>query len=580
MELVSTQASYSENNMPVSEKHFIILFLWGRTYDPRLSSEIARGITISDSCCNSTKTGFISDQPIDIKLAIKSTIKHKYFIFEKFQEHNKGLLLDKAFKFVHSHNVVFSLLDYQKHKSRKIGKSCREYKKFNNIIWASLLPKKIIAKIVVIEAKNMIIFDEDIVFESEFIQLIAPNIVVIPCSKSFIHEFKITIRINGEKNTRIIFDKTLVNMVNADKLCVEFKNNLPDFNLYFPLPESVEFKKDCKNIRVESLLINNLWTEHASYNNRYLDLIVHWEPEFGKIYIDESWKIEKNNFLVYGKFHINECMRSKNSIRKRYKSLKDFRNVREYLENSEIEGITDELVKNLERFVLCVPSIFELFMYRFKEFEAYSKDFKKIKKMLLKRYIQFLRDLKKGIHRHRFDSEGCLSNVDQFLHSIDTHWLDKGLENVIYRYLDRVGIAGHEAELYCFFSPYLILIKNMPEKTLLYENKLSGDVSMLLEDYEASERSSTLQTAGAITLGNVVIQGSMIAIKQTTKAAVNHGTKEVVKTGVKASCTRIALTAFKGISIPLTLGLNVAEVAINIAALKINSGYYNGVLEL
>ena len=516
-----------------------------------------------------------------MEVAIKSDIKKKEFKFSKFLDYNRGILNDTAFNLLQTHKVEFNLIDYHRTKKRKTSVTSAKYSKNRQVLWLSQLPHKIISPEISISADKVLVMDEDTVLESEFIHIVTRIVLVLPSTPLPVNDFKSTITIIGSKCSRIIFDRAINAVINSERLCVQFKKIRPDYGTVFPPADTEEFSQKCQNIRLESLLINHFWTEHASYNNRYLDLIVYWEPDFGKVYIDERWKIEKRNAIILGKFFINECMKTKSGIRKKFPSLKNFEYVTEYIEKCNIRNPPESLVQGLEKHVLSLPSIFEMLIYRYNEFGSISKDFRAIKKILLERYIKFLKKLREGEYDSIFDPEILLENVDSFLSNLGFHLYERNLEKKIYKFLKKTTITdsiNFQKLVYPFFAPFLSLIKNRQSKHLLFENLLTGDISTYSEDLEVTS-GGTLSKVAKSAVQYTLMQGTKIILKEATKVVAKEGAKQAAKTGFKEATKRVALNLMKGINIPLAIGMSVAEVAINVIALHINSGYFDVVLE-
>ena len=273
-------------------------------------------------------------------------------------------------------------------------------------------------------------------------------------------------------------------------------------------------------------------------------------------------------------------MRTKGNIRKKFKSLKFCSNVYEYLQQSKIENVTDQVIEYIQRDIISLPSIFELFMYRYSEFEMYSKDYSKLKKMLLDRYIKFIKNAKNGKYTNIFDFDVALFNLDKFLYTLSTHISEKRAAKTIYDYLKEnkdYNSLNLQAELYNLFSSFLLVIRKSPEKSILFDNLLTGDISNYHE--KISKGDMLLDIGKFVVVKGLGFQGAQLTLKEAGKIATKEGINQISKIGLGQAVANSAATVIKGINLPLTIGLGIAEVAFNMIALKVISGYYEGIIE-
>lgn len=235
-----------------------------------------------------------------------------------------------------------------------------------------------------------LIINNDIDIEGENLFIDCPNIIV----KAYNNDNR-TITLRGI-NPTITFSKNVSLILNKESLILSTSNK--ESNIKFQKPSDKEFKKVNNYICLESICINNWMTQYLSHNNKFIDLIVYFNRNFGTINVDDKWNIEKIHCDIQMKLHINECMSTKNNIRKNLKSLRNFKNVSEYLEAMGKER-DQELIDFLEKYIINLPSIFEIFTnpLLFRKISTKDSDIKglrEIRKILLKRYLNLLSDFK------------------------------------------------------------------------------------------------------------------------------------------------------------------------------------------
>ena len=554
---------HSCTDLDTIEKEFTVVLLW----NPTVQVDFFR---------NSSNTPCTL-----IDLVIKSDVKQREFNFSKFLEYNRNILTSTACKSWNVRNVEFNKLDYQRTKTRAVSSEVLEYTKNKQVIWLSQLPRKITSETISISAEKLLIMDADTEFISENINISADAILVIALTTPPVNKDMTTLTVIGSKASKITFDRRINEVINSKSLLVQVKKSKSIYGTLFPPADNEEFSQNLKYIRMESILINSYATEYLSYNNRYLDLIVYWEPDYGKVIIDERWEIEKITTIVLAKFFTNECMRTKDQIREKFPSVKNFKNVGEYIEKCNVKHAPPLLVQGLEKLSLTIPTIFEIFFLRYNEFGSNSPDFRVIKEMLLERCIAFLKKLSNGDYSSLFDSQILLENIDPLLHHLGCHLDESGLEKKICYFLEEKSLTNSidfQALFNKFFIPFNSLMQNPLTKQLLFENLLTGDISAYDEKRELASVGNYSNAARSL-VQHTFLQGAKIIFKEITKTAAKEGAKEVVKTGFKEGVKGLALNFVKGISLPLAIGMSVVEVTINVIALHVNSGYYEVVLE-
>ncbi|OMJ76849.1 hypothetical protein SteCoe_23696 [Stentor coeruleus] len=245
-----------------------------------------------------------------------------------------------------------------------------------------------------LEFENILVIDCDIDIHGNYLEIDGPTIIV-----QTLHEKRhITLRYN--ESPTIKFSPKVEKVINSEYLVLTTANT--QFNDDFIDPKSNEFEESHNHIRLESILINTSLIEHLTLNNKYIDLIVSFNRNFGSIDVGNYNMIKKITCDINMKLHINECMNTKDNIINQNKSLRHFKNVATYLKEAKnIQG-NNELEKFLESYVVNLPSIFEIFMKpsyfnQISTIEKEKEDLKDIRKMFIDRYLNLITDIKLNV---------------------------------------------------------------------------------------------------------------------------------------------------------------------------------------
>ena len=117
------------------------------------------------------------------------------------------------------------------------------------------------------------IVDEFLCIDMDF-ELVDKHLT-ISSSRIFILPFdkykKINIKLKGD--SKITFYPSIKCLFNENSFFISSENNISD--IQFPDPTKSDFDSNENFFRFESICVNSSWTEYASHNNKFLDLIIY-----------------------------------------------------------------------------------------------------------------------------------------------------------------------------------------------------------------------------------------------------------------------------------------------------------------
>ncbi|OMJ96145.1 hypothetical protein SteCoe_323 [Stentor coeruleus] len=242
---------------------------------------------------------------------------------------------------------------------------------------------------IIITSKDILIIDVDIKLEGKTLEIDSPTIIVQTGGSE-----KRFITLEGS-NPIIKFTERVKSVINDESLVLMTSNI--SRNQEFLDPTTDEFDQSKKYIRLESICINGWWNENVSYSNTFIDLIVHFDRNYGSIKVDNKWKIKTVDCNINMKLHLNECMRTKNGVTKNFKSLRRYKDVKTYLKEMNKNTYNQEDISFFEKYIVNLPSIFQIFMKNslFQQLLNNKKeiaDLKEIRKIFIERYLNIVKD--------------------------------------------------------------------------------------------------------------------------------------------------------------------------------------------
>lgn len=399
--------------------------------------------------------------------------------------------------------------------------------------------------------KNILVIDEDIDECREKLEISSPTIIV----KALNSKRYVTIRY--ENNPTIKFLPSVKKVINSSSLVlttarISNKNDFLD-------PKMIGFKESYNYLRLESICINTWWVDNHSLNNKYLELIVYFNLNFGTISIDDQWDIKKITSDIWMKLHINECMKTKDEIHQIYDSLRNSEDVRYYLAKSNKIDNNEEMVEFLEKYIINLPSIFEIFMKPscFKQISyipSEVRSLREIRKMLILKYLNLIADIRANkilvdaeLIRKGYDAlkmfflEFCSFNEEitngntDLANKIDLFMMNTNYDKSVDKFMKlfySLSLTAHKLELYKY--------------------EVSGDIS-------------TYQNFQALVVG--INKGKIFIGKN--KVRISSAMPLISSTILAALLTSKPFSAAVGVAV------FVVGIGINMASAKLKSGYYS-----
>lgn len=456
---------------------------------------------------------------------------------------------------------------------------------YSKVLFISELPKKIVCSgRCFIKADYAVVIDENLEIESHVVTIDCPCIILIKGPNDGLRRFTII----GDDQSTLIFSPNIHQFINSQYLFVKFTEKHPSFYHYFPPYTQRIFKANPHYLRIEHILINSFIKEYLSYNNKFLELIVYWDNNFGKIFISDKWPIEKSTTIIYSKFYINEKMNFKSLIKNKYKAVRDFESVEKYLEKLGIVHDND-LIKQIEEVLSCIPSIFHMLMVP----DCYKVNtdcttLNNIKKMLIKKYVNMIKNSDKsdGISL----SVKYLNRFDFFLQAVGTEIKDKHITKKVFQYLNNgkkfsdPGFMNDCADFLCVFEK---LNKSFEGRSKLIQYHISGD---------KSEYAPWSLENGKIVLSGFGFSSARIVLKDIMKSGlkrvavrivvsgISEGVRQTAKMTLQNSIRQAASLSVRGANTVITVGVAATlfgvELGANYAVMKHNSKYVGGVIYL
>ncbi|OMJ96154.1 hypothetical protein SteCoe_335 [Stentor coeruleus] len=331
------------------------------------------------------------------------------------------------------------------------------------------------------ESDKILIIDRDIDYRGEKLIINSPTVII----KVKEHESRL-ITLRGHQPT-IIFSEKVNFVINGEKLILTISNEYDDEDFISPLSENFDERND--NIRLESICINDWWTENISLNNKFIDLIVYFKRNENRIQVDDKWNIKKVDCDIYMKLHINErSLRTKNNIVENFKSLRRYENLDQYLDSIKKKTeLSYEYKIFLENYIARLPSIFQIFMSQslFRKISSENSeinDLRNIRKLFIKRYLGLLDD---------FDSNPEKCNISKIeKNNRESYEISKSFIERVNRFTGNLMHKNSELinELDIFFMRSLddqyvndflrfyntLATKN--DKVALFKYKIAGDL--------------------------------------------------------------------------------------------------------
>ena len=446
---------------------------------------------------------------------------------------------------------------------QRLEKKLRKIKKSGNtnqgLVFTSLNYSPFISS-------NILVIDEDIYFAQKELVFKAETIIVVPPSPNKLLYCDIS-----DNDPKIIFDSQILRVINGKSLVLSTRNTQKD--IQFPDPTDSEFNSNTRFFRLESICINSNWTEYASHNNKFIDMIVYLNPSFGKIEVDKKFLIKTLQIDLRVKFYLNECMRTKGNIQNTFLSIRNCKNIEEYLEKVGKQNIDNEIKAGLDEYVVRLPNIFQIFMKTeyLGEFSGSRSDMDellRIKGLLIYRYLDLVSDIQRSKIEIELNEKllESLANFNQFCYGIcgknigEISRKNKNLRRGLKKNLNHKNLPGFSMLNYLSVFDYL---STCEEKGILFKYNITGDLSLYqnyhslvnqhllmnlsIDDFKNAclNLSNGIMIGGGIALG--VGAGRYFLLRATGSLAVRAG----------ISSARIAASVAGAVMIVGELGINL-----------------------
>ncbi|OMJ68943.1 hypothetical protein SteCoe_33460 [Stentor coeruleus] len=447
--------------------------------------------------------------------------------------------------------------------------------KYGNIIDLSDVSDEIIRRNQIITSDEFLIIDKDIKINGEILVIDSPIVLVKAIDK------KRCIELKGVVCPTIKFSPRVELVINGESLIITASNS--EKVRTFLLPGSKDFKQSDNFICLESICINGGWTEYASHNNKFIDLIVYYNRNFGKIDVKEEWKIKKITCDISIKLHINECMKSKKSIIEESNSLRSSQDAKSYLKKKFNTELDQEMVDFIESYIVNLPSIFQIFMKPsyFKRISSSKSEYKglnKIRIQFIRRYMRLISDFnsqKKDLNIKKSDlNQRAYNDFLIFLNEGCKFTGNVSAENYL---VEKINDFMKTDEFEYFFDNFISfynVLAQSEEKIELYNYKITGDISMYY-NFEAFIYSVT---SGLAIYNNeaIILLSSGPAISVTALGlALGAGAGNLIITRV---FTQALTSSIIGITTASAAAVGViflgVDIGINAICAYAKSGYY------
>ncbi|OMJ90251.1 hypothetical protein SteCoe_7455 [Stentor coeruleus] len=442
----------------------------------------------------------------------------------------------------------------------------------------SIINTSEISDTTIIKADNILVIDKDIDCNGEYLEINSPIVIV----KAIYEKRSITLR--GNTNPAIRFSDNVKLVINGDSLIL---STMSQKEVKFLIPTGKDFKRSEKFLRLESICINNNWTEYASHNNKFIELIVYFNPNFGQIIVDDQWKIKKLTCEICFKLHINECMRSKKNAAKAYKSLRNFESIQAYLEACE-KPVTAENIEFLEGYIVNLPTIFEVLMkpsyfQKISSKDAEIQDLRDIRKMFLRRYLKLATDFKANSKEIKVEyTENNYAGYNSLVNFVNKMPIFSGVfsheNNFLIENIDEFVTRAVDDEVMSGFFNLFYSLSLSKDKNELCRYQITGDVSKypnfeaFLEVFNKEKVFLDTESFNYLASGAVI---SLNAIGVLLGTGVSH-------IAVNNTLIGAALEAYLAHGTALTVGaaLVAIDVGINIISSIAKSGYYKNIIQV
>lgn len=533
---------------------------------------------------------FIEDLPETIKYYYKNEAN---FIFEGIKNGElKISSFDKPKK--NGENFVFSKVNKQQIKNNLESTGYLN----NNEIKNNFLPKifeyidkvknsgsydkiSFISEIIdnpTVQFKKILVIDQDIDLTRESLEIKSKIIIVKALDR------KLSLTIRSSNNPTIIFSPDIKMVINGSSLILTTANT--ENKRDFLNPKDDDFNKSSNLIRLESFCINSFLTEYLSYNNKFIELIVYFNKDFGTIAVDDKWNIKKITCDIDMKLYINERMGTKDGIVNDFKSLRNFEDAASYLKEAKGVENNQSLVDFLENYIVNLPTIFEIFMkpsYFRKIDQTEINDLRKIRRILIKRYLEFIKALKSqesisNLEKFNEDYEHLRSFVSRITNgNEETFTINENLIEGIDNLMENVE---SDIEIENFLSLFYNLSLT-EHKILLCNHFISGDKSNY-PNFQA-----LLRIIDQVPLSNEIINllsesTPISVIKLLALLAYNLKNHHaiIMGLGILIRCIKILLNAVKLAELPLFLSGLILELGLNHLIGYLKCGYYKNSIKV
>ncbi|OMJ89191.1 hypothetical protein SteCoe_8665 [Stentor coeruleus] len=450
-------------------------------------------------------------------------------------------------------------------------------------IFTSQIPKKYKCNNFKLKAKCLIVIDSNLEINTEKVEIEAPCIVVLPKNP----QNNIRFHIIGTHNTQVRFSQCIQKFKKSSLLYIKFSERNPDFSKYFPNDFQELCNRDYHYLKIEHILINSIFKEYVSMNNKYICILVYWQNDFGRVLNADQWKIQKSTTTVYSKFYILESMNFKSSIKSKYKAVKDFENITKYLDEVKIP-YTDDIITKIEEVISCIPSIFQMLIIpQYYKNNQGCQELNEIKQMLIERYLDIISSSNKP--KGVILKKELIKKFDRFLSKCYIHNHNDKLVKILEYLNNPVHISNHQfsKDYEDFLAIYEDLSNSIEGRNYLLDSNICGD--------QSSYASWTIKTGIRISacfgmnsiriiirellkkgvkraIGRIFAAGVSEAVKQTARATVNNTIKQAAKNSIKGLNTIV--------SFGLTATLFGVEIVANVASSIHYTGYYGEVVYL
>jgi hypothetical protein len=267
--------------------------------------------------------------------------------------------------------------------------------------------------------KWVLILDEDVIIQSEVLELNAKLIIVCK-NRSKLRK----VTLIGSETSTIILGDDIDYISNQERLLISIKPSSFNKSKYFSMDFKPKFEEKMIILRLETIFINGFFTEWVTHNNKAIDLIIYINPLYGDILSSRKWQYKTKNTEIYGRLYINECMRTENNIRNNFLSFKYCFDELEYFSKLDFE-IKNKVKKNIIKYAYKIPPLFHLLVNPkyFKFFQASPDilEIVEIKRMLIQRYLKLLLKFREGELEdlfHRSDLWNAYNLFSNFLAGI------------------------------------------------------------------------------------------------------------------------------------------------------------------